>query len=242
MQKTQSASVINIAVLVSGSGSNLQSLIDTWSLQPKHARIRLVLSNRPGVLALERAARANIESCIVDHTHYNNSLEFNAAMDAQLQAANIDLIVLAGFMRILTKEFLDKWAGRVINIHPSLLPAYRGLHTHARAIADRQTQHGCSIHWVVPELDAGPLISQTSLTISPEDTAETLQKRVQGLEHKLYPLTLNWVLNQVELPHQNTVCANSGLMELDEQALQKAYDAWKSQPTLRPEKAKKTDS
>lgn len=241
------ASSLKVAVLVSGSGSNLQSLIDSWHLQPEQAQLQLVLSNRPEVRALARAQAANIATCVVDHKDYESNAEFNNAMHDVLRDAGIDLIVLAGFMRILTSTFLDHWAGRVINIHPSLLPAYRGLNTHARALADQQRSHGCSVHWVVPALDAGPLIAQASLDIESSDTAESLQQRVQQLEHKLYPLALHWVLTQVELPHLAPVSlANDGdasqpdqgedknqsakdtnnLLKLSAHSLQKTYTTW----------------
>lgn len=241
------ASSLKVAVLVSGSGSNLQSLIDSWHLQPEQAQLNLVLSNRPEVRALARAQAANIATCVVDHKDYESNAEFNNAMHDVLRDAGIDLIVLAGFMRILTPTFLDHWAGRVINIHPSLLPAYRGLNTHARALSDQQQSHGCSVHWVVPALDAGPLIAQASLDIESSDTAESLQQRVQQLEHKLYPLALHWVLTQVELPHLAPVSlTNDGdasqpdqgedknqsakdtnnLLKLSAHSLQKTYTTW----------------
>lgn len=222
-----------VAVLVSGSGTNLQSLIDTWALQPKRAQLSLVLSNRPGIFALERAATANIPSCVLDHTKFGSRTAFDEALHEALESHQIDFIVLAGFMRILSPDFLTRWPGKIINIHPSLLPAYRGLNTHARALADGQKEHGCSIHWVEPELDAGPIIAQAKIDINHAETAEQLQQRVQRLEHMLYPLALHTILSSWELsPSQPVSSLDTRLGAITENELQKRYNDWRHPEAL----------
>jgi phosphoribosylglycinamide formyltransferase-1 len=224
------SAVLKTAVLVSGSGSNLQAIIDTWANQSDQAELSLVLSNRPNVQALQRASDANIPTSTLDHSDYATRTDFEAALHDTLSRAGINLIVLAGFMRILSPAFLAHWTGRIINVHPSLLPAYRGLNTHARALSDQQTIHGCSIHWVVPELDAGPLIAQASLQIQPEETPSSLQERVQKLEHQLYPIALDWIIRREELPCIAPVIQEGGAMGcLTEPELKERYTDWTSQ-------------
>lgn len=182
-----------IAVLISGSGSNLQAIINAMAAGEIPATIELVLSNRPEAAGLKRAQRAGIPTAVIDHRAYATREAYDEALAERLHALDPDLIVLAGFMRILTDGLVRAFTGRLINIHPSLLPAYRGLHTHERALAAGDSAHGCSVHYVIPALDAGPVIAQASVPIRADDTAETLQDRVQAMEHQLYPQVVRWI-------------------------------------------------
>lgn len=179
-----------VAILISGSGSNMEALAQ--SMTGDHpARPAIVISNRPGVAGLARAARLGVPTAVVDHTRWGRDRAgFEAALDAELVRAGAELVCLAGFMRILTADFVAARAGSMLNIHPSLLPFYRGLSTHARVLAAGDIEHGCSVHLVTPDLDAGPVLGQARLRVREDDTAETLAARVQALEHRLYPLVL----------------------------------------------------
>ena len=179
-----------VGILISGGGSNLQALIDAAQSEGFPAQIALVLSNNKEAYGLKRAQKAGIETMVVNHRHYDTREDFDHAMHKILRAKECELLCLAGFMRILSEGFVQKWAGKMLNIHPSLLPKYRGLHTHARALAAGETEAGCTVHWVVPELDAGPIIAQASVPIFPEDTPEILAARVLEQEHRLYPEAL----------------------------------------------------
>ncbi|MEB3753475.1 phosphoribosylglycinamide formyltransferase [Acinetobacter sp. MD2(2019)] len=184
--------MINIAVLVSGSGSNLQALIDA-NLSGK---IVGVVSNRPNAYALERAKQANIQTCVIEHKDFSSREAFDNAMQQQLRAWNVDLVILAGFMRILTADFVVKWEGRMLNIHPSLLPSYKGMHTHQRVLNTGDVWHGCSVHFVTAQLDAGQTIAQGVLQVNRNDTVESLAARVHQLEHLVYPQVVEWFCNQ----------------------------------------------
>lgn len=177
-------------MLISGSGSNLQSLIDAAKAEDYPAEIALVISNKANAFGLQRAQREGIATQLVDHRAYENRAKFETALHGALQGAGIEFVCLAGFMRVLGDDFVQKWQGRMINIHPSLLPKYRGLNTHARAIEAGEKEAGCTVHWVVPELDAGPIIAQAAVPIVAEDTVESLAKRVLQQEHQLYPQAL----------------------------------------------------
>ena len=179
-----------VAVLISGGGSNMVSLVT--SMTGDHpARPVLVLSNRPAAGGLEKAAALGVPTAVVDHRPYGEDrASFESALDAVLAEAAPDLLCLAGFMRVLTPGFVRRWQGRMLNIHPSLLPKYRGLHTHARALAAGETEHGCTVHEVTAELDDGPILGQARLEIRPDDTADSLAGRVLVLEHRLYPMVL----------------------------------------------------
>ena len=178
-----------VAILISGSGSNMATLIE--SMTGDHpARPVLVLSNRPSAGGLAKAAAAGVETAVIDHTAYESREAFETALDARLQSAAPDIICLAGFLRVLTPGFVGKWAGRILNIHPSLLPKYPGLNTHQRALDAGDAEAGCSVHEVTPELDAGPLLGQARVPVLPGDTAETLAARVLTMEHRLYPEVL----------------------------------------------------
>ncbi len=179
-----------VAVLISGDGSNLQALIDAAEADDYPATISLVISNKEGAGGLMRAQRAGIATAVISHKDYTTRAQFEGALQKALEEEDIELICLAGFMRILDDQFVRVWEGKMLNIHPSLLPKYRGLNTHARAIEAGDKKAGCTVHWVVPELDAGPIIDQASVEISPNDTPEVLAERVKTQEHKIYPKAL----------------------------------------------------
>ena len=176
-----------IVVLISGSGTNLQAIIDAIEAGTLAARIALVLSNKPDAAGLERAKRHGVPTQVIDHREFRDRETFDLAMQAAIEAHRPRLVVLAGFMRILTDNFVRHFSGRLVNIHPSLLPKFKGLNTHARAIEAGEREHGCSVHFVTPELDAGAVIGQARVAIASDDTPETLAAKVQKLEHKLYP-------------------------------------------------------
>jgi phosphoribosylglycinamide formyltransferase-1 len=178
------------AVLISGRGSNMTALVEA-SRAPGHpAEIVLVLSNRPDATGLAFAQAAGIPTGCVDHKAFTDRMRFEQALDAELRAADADLVCLAGFMRVLTPWFIARWEGRLLNIHPSLLPAFRGLHTHERALQEGVKLHGCSVHFVVPELDAGPIVAQAAVPVLADDTPDSLAARVLVAEHRLYPAAL----------------------------------------------------
>ncbi|GAB6842040.1 phosphoribosylglycinamide formyltransferase-1 [Methylorubrum rhodinum] len=179
-----------VAILISGRGSNMVSLIEAARAPDYPAEIVLVLANRPDAAGLTRAQAAGIPARAIDHKGFADRASFDAALQAELEGAGIELIVLAGFMRILTDAFVEAWAGRMINIHPSLLPLFKGTHTHARALEAGMRLHGCTVHYVVPELDAGPIVAQAAVPVLPGDDAETLAARVIVQEHRLYPAAL----------------------------------------------------
>lgn len=175
------------AVLISGRGSNLQALIDAAHAPDYPAQIALVISNVAGAEGLERARRAGIPARVISHKDYESRETFDRAMDAALRAAKIEIVCLAGFMRILSHWFVTQWEGRLLNIHPSLLPAYKGTNVHARVLAAGERVSGCTVHFVVPELDSGPVIAQAEVPVLPGDTEETLAARILTEEHRLYP-------------------------------------------------------
>ncbi len=179
-----------VAILISGSGSNMLALVD--SMTGDHpARPCLVLSNDPDAAGLEKAAARGVPVAAVDHRPFKGDRPaFEAALMDPLTAARPDIICLAGFMRVLTAGFVAPWQGRMINIHPSLLPKYKGLDTHARALAAGDRDHGCTVHEVTPALDDGPILGQARLQVNPDDTPSSLAARVLRLEHQLYPAVL----------------------------------------------------
>ena len=180
-----------VAVLISGRGSNMAALIDAASVSGFPAEIVLVLSNRPAAAGLEHARAAGIATVVVDHASQGPDREaFERAMQAVLEANRIELICLAGFLRLLTPWFVRRWHERMINIHPALLPAFKGLDTHARALAAGVKIHGASVHFVVPEMDAGPIIAQGAVAVADDDDAATLAARVLTIEHRIYPAAL----------------------------------------------------
>lgn len=183
-----------VAVLISGRGSNLAALIEAARAKDYPAEIVLVLSNRPQAAGLARAREAGIATAVVDHRPYGEDrARFERALQAQLQTHRIDIVCLAGFMRLLTADFVRRWSGRMLNIHPSLLPQFKGLHTHRRALAAGATEHGATVHFVVPEMDCGPIVAQQAVPVLCGDTEEALAQRVLEVEHRLYPQALRWV-------------------------------------------------
>ena len=178
---------LRCGVLISGRGSNLEALIVASAKPEFPAEIVLVISNVPGAGGLRIAERAKIPALTLDHKTFPGREAFEAKLTEALEHAKVELVCLAGFMRLLTPSFVERWKGRLINIHPSLLPAYPGLDTHARAIADGAKEAGCTVHYVVAEMDAGPIVVQARVPILPGDDAETLAARVLKEEHRIYP-------------------------------------------------------
>ena len=181
-----------IAVLISGTGSNLQALIQAQQQKTLNIDIVTVISNEPEAKGLIHAQAANIPTHIINHRDYANRTDFDQKLQSTLENYSLKLIVLAGFMRKLTPTFVHHFYGKLINLHPALLPKFKGLNTFQRALDAAQTEHGCTIHFVSPELDAGPIISQARFPILQHDTVDDLQRKTQHLEHRIYPLTLEW--------------------------------------------------
>ena len=182
----------NVVVLISGAGSNLQALIDSVTHDGNPARIVAVISNRADAHGLERARQAGIATRVLDHKQFDGREAFDAALIEAIDSFNPQLVVLAGFMRILTGSFVRHYTGRLLNIHPSLLPRHKGLHTHQRALEAGDSEHGCSVHFVTEELDGGPLVVQAVIPVKSDDTAESLAQRVHLQEHRIYPLAVRW--------------------------------------------------
>ena len=180
----------NGVVLISGSGSNLQSIID--QADSIGLNISAVISNQAQAYGLQRAKQAGIDTCVIEHTQYDSREDFDTELRKIIDGYGAQLVILAGFMRILTPEFTQHYTGRMLNIHPSLLPKFQGLHTHQRAIDAGETEHGASVHFVTAQLDGGPVIAQRKVSILPEDDAETLAARVLTEEHQLYPQVIGY--------------------------------------------------
>lgn len=180
----------NVAVLISGNGSNLQALMDAAAAPEYPANITLVISNKSEAYGLQRAQMAGVATHVLDHRAYETRELYDAALDEILRAHAIELVCLAGFMRLLTGEFVRRWHGRMINIHPSLLPKFKGAHAMKDALEAGETITGCTVHFVTEEMDAGPIILQEAVDINPGDTLETLAPRVHAAEHRLYPRAL----------------------------------------------------
>jgi len=186
-----------IVVIISGSGTNLQAIIDQCQNGAIEGSISAVISNVPGANGLDRARHANIEALTLDHRDYDSREQYDQSLANLIDSFKPDLVVLAGFMRILTPGFVNRYMGRLINIHPSLLPKYQGLHTHQRALEAGDTEHGATVHFVTAELDGGPPIIQGAVPLLPHDSEETLANRVQReIEHHIYPIAVDWCLNQ----------------------------------------------
>ena len=179
-----------VGVLISGRGSNLQALIDACAQPEFPAQIVCVISNVRNVEGLQRAARAGIPSHTVDHASFASRESFDATMDDLLRNAGVEFVCLAGFMRVLSDQFVEAWKGRLVNIHPSLLPAFKGLNVHRRVLESGVRISGCTVHFVVTELDSGPIIAQAAIPVLPDDTEHTLAARTLAAEHRLYPLAL----------------------------------------------------
>ncbi len=183
-------------VLVSGSGTNLQALLDARRAGRLGAEVAGVVSSRPEARALERARQAGVPTRVVDPSAFPDRAAYDAALGESLARLEPDLVVLAGFMQILTPELVGRFAGRMINLHPSLLPAFRGLDTHRKALAAGCRIHGTSVHFVTEELDSGPIIAQAALAVADDDTPDSLGQRVQALEHRLLPEVVRWFAEQ----------------------------------------------
>ena len=184
---------LRVAILISGRGSNMQALIEDCARADNPSEIALVVANKPDAGGLARAGAAGIATAVVSHRTFADRAAFEAQIEEKLRAAGIQLICLAGFMRILSDEFVAAWRDRMINIHPSLLPSFRGLDTHARALAAGARFHGCTVHFVRPEMDTGPIIVQAAVPINSGDTPDSLAARVLSAEHRIYPLALRWI-------------------------------------------------
>lgn len=183
---------LRLAVLISGRGSNLKAILDAIGAGTLAAQVVLVLSNRPGAAGLDLAAAAGVPAATVDHRQYADRHAFEQALVTALDAVQAELLVLAGFMRVLTADFVHRYRGRLINIHPSLLPDLAGLDTHARALAAGASEHGATVHFVTAAVDGGPLIAQTRVPIMADDTPDSLASRVLCAEHRLYPQVIGW--------------------------------------------------
>jgi phosphoribosylglycinamide formyltransferase-1 len=189
------AKPLKVAVLISGRGSNLQALIDHFGpvITTSPVRIVTVISNRPGVQGIERAKKAGIPTAVIDHKGFPDRIAFDASLDRAIREAGAELVVLAGFMRLLTEGFVAAWKNRLVNIHPALLPSFRGIDTHRRALKRGVKLHGATVHFVRHETDTGPIIAQAAVPVLADDTPDSLGLRVLQAEHKLYPLALRLI-------------------------------------------------
>lgn len=202
----------NIVVLISGNGSNLQAIIDAIAAGKIHGNIVGVISNKASAYGLERAKLANIPTFVFSRKQFESNLAMDCAIAEQITQLNADLIVLAGYMKILTAEFTQRFSGKILNIHPSLLPKYPGLHTHQRALEAGDSEHGMSIHFVNEEVDGGAIILQAKVPIYPNDQLDDVVERVFEQEHRCYPLVIEWFC-------QNRLCLKDGKAYLDNQPL-----------------------
>jgi len=185
----------NIVVLISGSGSNLQAILDATA-NDQNGRVVGVLSNKENAFGIERAKKVGIDTAVIDHTRFESRLAFDYALIEQIDAWQADLVVLAGFMRILTNEFVQHFSGRLLNIHPSLLPKYKGTNTHQRALDAGDTEHGCTVHFVSEELDGGAAIIQAATRVERGDSVDSLINKVHKLEHQIYPIAISWFASE----------------------------------------------
>ena len=208
---------IPLVVLVSGSGSNLQAIIDASSNPDYPAEIVAVISNIEGVKGLERAEKAGIPTAVLDHKNFPDRESYDFALRELIDSYHPEIIVLAGFMRILTDEFVNTYLGKMLNIHPSLLPKYKGLNTHQKAIDAGDKRHGATVHFVTPDLDSGPLIIQAEVPVLANDTSESLAARVLEKEHQIYPQAIEW------LASGRISMTDDGSVLMDNQKLQKPY-------------------
>lgn len=206
-----------IAVLISGRGSNMASLISACMDPAYPAEIALVISNRPGAAGLERAAEFGIETATVDHTEFSGDREaFERALDEKLKARGIEFVALAGFMRLLSSWFVTQWRDRLLNIHPALLPSFKGLHTHERALEEGVKLHGATVHFVSAEMDDGPIIIQGAVPVLEGDTPDTLGERVLAVEHKIYPKALELVASgRAKVKDQRVAIAGEDTKQAD---------------------------
>ncbi len=190
--KSEQAEPARIVVLISGSGSNMQAIAESCFKKEMDAEIVAVISNRPGVAGLERAEKLKITTGVVDHTEFASREEFDVNLIRAIDEHSPDIVILAGFMRILTPDFVRRYKGKLINIHPSLLPKHKGLNTHSRALEAGDSEHGVTVHFVSEDLDGGPNIIQAVVPVLDDDNALTLQVRVQAQEHVIFPIAIKW--------------------------------------------------
>jgi len=204
-----------VAVLISGRGSNMAALIEAAKDKDFPAEIVLVVSNRPNAGGIALARNAGIATTIIDHTDYGKDREaFERALQAVLEGSSIDIICLGGFMRLFSPWFIKQWEGRMLNIHPALLPAFKGLHTHERALSEGAREHGATVHLVTLGMDEGPIVCQAAVPVIAGDTVETLAERVLTVEHKIYPLALKWVAeNKVRVVDGKSVVNDAQIPE-----------------------------
>lgn len=201
------------AVLISGRGSNMIALIEAAKAADYPAEIAVVVSNDPQAKGLDYARSAGIPTAVVDHKPFGKNREaFERALQAELEKHNTDIVVLAGFMRLLTAWFVSQWDGRMINIHPALLPAFKGLDTHKRALEAGAATHGATVHFVVPEMDSGPIIAQGSVPVWQGDTEAALAARVLKIEHQIYPLSLK-LIAEGRVRIENGICIIDGVAQ-----------------------------
>ena len=203
---------LKVAILISGRGSNLQALIDRFgpAVTGSPIEIVLVLSNRPDAFGLTRAEKAGIPTSIIDHKGFPDRASFDAAMDTAIRAAGAELVVLAGFLRLLTDGFIAGWHDKLVNIHPALLPSFKGLNTHARALEAGVRFHGCTVHFVRPDMDTGPIIAQAVVPVRPEDDENSLGLRVLAAEHRLFPQALRLIAEgKVRVENERAIIADA---------------------------------
>jgi len=217
----------SLVVLISGTGSNLQAIINAIKNKQLDAEIKAVISNHVSATGLDRAAKENITTHVIEHKSYPSREAFDQAMIQVIDAAEADLVILAGFMRILSKPFIDHYQHRLINIHPSLLPKYKGLNTHQQVINNNDTLHGASVHYVSHELDSGPIVIQAEIPVLASDTAETLAARVLIEEHKIYPVA-------IKLHTLNHISFDNNQLLYDNQVLTKPL-LWKNNKLIKRE-------
>jgi phosphoribosylglycinamide formyltransferase-1 len=203
-----------IVVLISGSGTNLQAIIDASKQDNYSGEIVAVVSNKADAYGLTRAQEADIATCALSHKDFSSREDYDQALIVEINKFQPDLIVLAGFMRILTPEFVQRFQGKLINIHPSLLPKYQGLHTHQRAIDAGDKEHGVSVHYVTEELDGGPVILQAKVPVFPEDCADDLAMRVHEQEHRVYPLVVNWCCQKRVIMQQDNAVLDGEILPI----------------------------
>lgn len=209
---------LRLGVLISGRGSNLQSLIDHFCVADAPAEICIVISNNPDAVGLARAATAGLTTLVIDHREFDGRAAFDTALTTALVEAQVELVCLAGFMRLLTTEFVQAWRDRMINIHPSLLPSFKGLHTHARAIEAGVRFAGCTVHYVRPEMDEGPILVQAVVPVLADDDEDSLAARVLAAEHRCYPAAIRMIAEgRVRIEGERAVIAGSGEMPLTTQ-------------------------
>ncbi|WP_339387787.1 phosphoribosylglycinamide formyltransferase [Vibrio caribbeanicus] len=203
----------SIVVLVSGSGSNLQAIIDACQTDISNGKVTAVFSNKADVYALERAKKANAAAHFLDPKSFETRDAFDSELMKQIDEYSPDIIVLAGYMRILSADFVRHYMGRMINLHPSLLPKYPGLNTYQRAIHAGDEEHGTSVHFVTEQLDGGPVVLQARVPIFEDDTVESLTARVQSQEHRIYPLVVRWLVEgRLEMKSDKEACLDGKLL------------------------------